>query len=423
MNKFLFLGVFALFLPFFAVQAQETATTTTTAVVDASSAVVQDQTITASDLGVAEPTVLPDSGLYFFKDWGRGVKMFFTFNQVKKAELNMQYSNERLLEAKKLAEKTKDSAKVAKAMEKYEAEKTKIQTRIETLKTDPSKAEQVNALLDKLSEKEIKHQKLLDKLQSEMPENIKAELEKSKERALSIFADTLSSSDTPEKMKERMEKAMEAQKGSKFKNFKNLEILKRIEEKVPEQAREAIKQAQENALKRLNGDISNMSPEDQARFSDYIEKISTSTTTRSDMLDKMMNSASEQEKEHIKNIRERQMEKMKEMMEKEKKRMEMKNEREKMMPEESTSTPAGMLRKVPENMREPGTITREELKEKLNVQNEPKEPVNEVVCTQQFEPVCGANGKTYPNECVAVKQNGVRVLHKGECGPALPIRY
>ncbi|HVN02237.1 MAG TPA: Kazal-type serine protease inhibitor domain-containing protein [Caulobacteraceae bacterium] len=36
------------------------------------------------------------------------------------------------------------------------------------------------------------------------------------------------------------------------------------------------------------------------------------------------------------------------------------------------------------------------------------------ICPQIFQPVCGCNGRTYPNACIAAS-NGVSVAHTGRC--------
>lgn len=41
------------------------------------------------------------------------------------------------------------------------------------------------------------------------------------------------------------------------------------------------------------------------------------------------------------------------------------------------------------------------------------------MCTEQYDPVCGCNDKTYPNACFAARE-GIAVAAKGECAPSTP---
>jgi hypothetical protein len=458
---------------------------------EVNAAVSEDDTVTASDLGVSEPTLLPNSGFYFLKNWQRNAALLFTIDPVKKAALNLKFANERLIEAQKLAKITKNPQTVEKALEKYEKEKEKITKRIEKLKNNPKRAARVNSFLDKLAEKEIKSQKVFERIKERLPEKAQERIEKRKERALQIFANTILKTDNPQKLQKRIERAMDAQKGSKFKNFRNIEILKALEKDVPEEAKDAIRKAQKNSLKRLHKDIANMQPENQVKFANYVARISGDSITQADILDELSetgelpkearkalkrartktikkverriekrikNAVTEEEKskleeflssrpaaiEALKTLKESAPEDRKEIFEKMKERAEKSREirrerlerirengknlredrRDILKDDDGVKEKRERLREnrkeALEDRRENRKDTAEELRESRKdalerAREAAKKKRENVECTQEYEPVCGVNKKTYPNKCTAVKQNGVRVAYEGRC--------
>lgn len=129
-------------------------------------AVNLDEDIQAEDLGIGEPRFLPDSFFYFLKNWARGIRLFFTFDSVAKADLRLKFANERIIEAKKLAEKKAPPEVIRKAIENYEEELGKIKERI-----------------DKYVTHQVLHLKIIGSLQEEeIPEELKKMFEDLEER-------------------------------------------------------------------------------------------------------------------------------------------------------------------------------------------------------------------------------------------------
>jgi DNA repair exonuclease SbcCD ATPase subunit len=303
--KVLFLS-FVLLFAFGLVLAQETPPA------EVNEAVNLDENIQPEDLGVSEPNLLPDNPLYFLKNWARGIQQVLTFNPVKKAELRMKFANEKLMEVKKTAQKTQDPEKIKKAAENYQQEIEKIKNQVEKIKETAKENPQVESFLDKFIHQQTLHEKLLQKLETQVPPEAFEKIKEAREEHLERFKDVmLKLEDRKEKITEKLDKILEEQKGSQFKEFKNLEVLKNLEEKVPEEAKEAIQKAEENALKRLQGDLEKMSPENQEEFKEYLEKISGEKEKHLEIMEKIK-SESPELKENLEKVKERIKEKIKE---------------------------------------------------------------------------------------------------------------
>lgn len=236
--------------------------------------VIIDETVTAEDLNVAEPTILPNSPFYFLKKWQRGIKSFFTFNPIKKAELHLQYSSEKLLEMKKLAQKTNKVKILGKASENYQKEIEKIKLKVDKIKQKAGENEKVANFLDKFTQQQIFHDKVLEKVEAQVPSQAAIRIRAVRGKQFEKFGEVINKLENKEEIKERLEKNLKQIKGSDFQDFKTTEILKRLEEKAPEAIKGKIKEVKENTLNQLKQKLEKMPVETQERFREYTEKIS-----------------------------------------------------------------------------------------------------------------------------------------------------
>ncbi len=410
--------------------------------------VTLDEDTSAQDLGIKEPRILSDSPFYFFKEIGREIQSFITFNPIKKAELKQRFADEKLIEMKKIIKKTKNPELIKKAAENYKKELEKVEEVTEKIKEKVSENPKIGAFLDKFTKHQLLHQNLLQKLETQVPVQAFEKIKEARQKQIEKFGQVMNRLE--DKIQERLEKNMEEMKGSKYKDFKNLEILKELEEKIPEQAKEAIRKTRENSLKRLKGDLEKMSPKDQKKFGEYIDRISGEKEKHLEILENLKSELKEKPEiiEKILQSREKILKKIKE------------REKKISCPQISTWAPDFCKdgRIIPRKDEKgcivsfrcilPGEIEIPKiqvLKEphcdwcgdacvKINPRHDfscpTVEPPADLICTEKngkcitkekpevcimlWDPVCGKNGKTYSNTCFA-EVAGVEIDYKGVC--------
>ncbi|MBU4369372.1 hypothetical protein KKG58_01260 [Patescibacteria group bacterium] len=233
--------------------------------------VLLDENIMAQDLGVSEQRLLPTSPYYPIKTIWRGFRSILTFDPVKKVELNLQYANEKLIESKQMAQKEGNSEIVTKTLESYKKDLENVSKIVE------KSSEEINMKSQDFAERMIdysfKQQKLIDGIEKNLTPEQFERMNVVREDGLDYFGQTITNLIEPEQIRERITNVIESQIGSDFKDFKNIEVLKIIEEKIPEQAKQAIQQARENTTQRLQDKMTNMAEVEGNKFKEYIENV------------------------------------------------------------------------------------------------------------------------------------------------------
>lgn len=260
----------------------------------------------AKDEALPDPGMTPDSPFYFLDTWGKNIGMSLAFGPEAKARKALQYAEERLAEARAMATDNR-VREMTRAANDYDGFMAMVATRAE-------EARRLGAS-DNISERvalaTAKHLSVLDRIKDQVPdqakeaivrareasmngqinalralaenrpekaldisaETIKDRLERARARATdNVTADVAEALDDADRLAEIEDEmvAIAQKKGVDVTAIEErlarstsnrLEVLGRVYEKVPEQARPAIANALENSLvkydrviERLSGD-------------------------------------------------------------------------------------------------------------------------------------------------------------------------
>ena len=157
---------------------------------------------TDENLTNSEPKTLPNSPFYFLKDFWRNLRLVFTFNSVKKAELRLQFASEMLAEAQKMAEETDNQELFQRAIDKYQREVEKLETQAGKAVEKAKDEEKIQAFQNRFERKIQVHQRVMSRLE----ENL-SEAPKSLEKVRAVKQRTMEHLDNvKEKLMERMRK-------------------------------------------------------------------------------------------------------------------------------------------------------------------------------------------------------------------------
>ncbi|MCP6720337.1 MAG: DUF5667 domain-containing protein [Patescibacteria group bacterium] len=243
MKKFILFSLIVSFLVFgLSVSAQESG----------EGEVVINGGVTVEDLGVGKPKILPTNPFYLFKEWGRGIRSFFTFGAIAKTRLELRFVNIRAAEIKVLEEKRGDNLRgIKKAINNYNKNIERLKKRITSLK-ETSENPNVDNFLNLLADRTIKHQELFEEL-SLKKEALRDTIEIVRDGLDDVSVEVIKKLDSPEKFKIRLEKAINNQREDVLKEFNAINALDRLEKKLPTDAQAKISELKGDLILKFEG--------------------------------------------------------------------------------------------------------------------------------------------------------------------------
>ncbi len=232
--------------------------------------------ITLKDLGVSNAGILPTNPFYFLKEVGRGINRIFTFDPISQAELELDIANDKAAELRKLEELTPDKVEaIGKAADSYKESVEKLKFRINSL-TEDSSNPRVNDLLNNLTEKTLKHERLFKELEGKY-KSLKSKTDNVRNELDSVMSSIPGKLDNPEEFKARLEKGISEQEGGIDKELKILNFINRLETKADSaEVRGKLSQLKDGEVMKFEGKIKSIMPEiskNKGDFEDYIKEI------------------------------------------------------------------------------------------------------------------------------------------------------
>lgn len=209
---------------------------------------INNDSVTAEDLGISQPLVLPTNPFYFLKEFKRGVQKTFTFGSIKKLDFELKVANEKITELKKLEEIVSENpAAVEKALDNYQSNFDSLSERIKEMEYD-SQNERLNKFISDFTDNGLKHLELFFELKEKVSDKNQRKINDLQNAVAESISQIFLKLEKPEIARNVLAGAIKGQRGGIATEFRLIEILSKIEKKLSDNLKNVLRGAEENSL-------------------------------------------------------------------------------------------------------------------------------------------------------------------------------
>lgn len=240
---------------------------------------------------IAKPVLLPSSPLYFLKDIGREIQSFFVFDPTKKAELRLEFANQKLIEAKKIFENDpSNTGALNKALDSYANETDKLKQAASILKKDSVSS---NQLLTKITEQNFNHQQIL----SEISGADKEKVEQTQSKSIENFTASSFKLASPLAVQKNIQDNLNSDNISAQK-IEKLDVISKMDSGAGVELKKEVMKVQDNLLQQTTNSPF-LSVPDKLKINQYLEELKAKPEFKNVILEDFAKNIVSQNKEEI----------------------------------------------------------------------------------------------------------------------------
>ena len=210
------------------------------------SVLAQEADIEEDAIVTVEELNIEEPGIIsWFKNAADTIQLWMTSDPIKKSEIELRKASRQLVKTRNMVQENFDDvnlqAKIERVNNRYENNIRNINGRIEEFSQNNPEDSKLKSFLNKYSSQQLKHQEILKKLEENVPEDAMIKIQENRQIYLDKFGEVMSKLQDKEEFKESLKNSLESSQ-SAIRQVQMMEIIEELGGQATLEVRERIQE-------------------------------------------------------------------------------------------------------------------------------------------------------------------------------------